>query len=234
MIPRATIGVLMLDTTFERFPGDIGHEATFDFPVMRRTVPAATAARITALDDASYLEPFAEAGLALARDGADAIATSCGFLALYQRELAARLPVPVATSSLLQGPMIERTLPKGRRVGVLTFSSRTLDARHLAAAGCAPDTPLAGLPEGGDFQRAILGELESNGFDRRESEAVTTARSLTANHPDVGAILLECTNLVPHAQAIARATRLPVFDVVTLLNWLEAGLRPRSFLRAHA
>ncbi len=226
---RPVLGILMLDTTFERFPGDVGHPDTFDFPTIRKIVPAATAARITSLDDDSFLDPFVEAGRALARDGVDGIITSCGFLALYQRELAARLPVPVATSSLLLAPIIERTLPAGRRVGVVTFSARTLGARHLAAAGCPVDAPLAGLPEGGHFQRAILGEPEGpDGFIKREAEAVATARAFVARHAEVGALLLECTNLPPHSAAIRAATGLPAHDVVTMANWFAAGLTRRA------
>jgi hypothetical protein len=47
----------------------------------------------------------------LVRLGADGITTTCGFLSLYQREISAHIGVPVATSSLMQIPLIERVLP---------------------------------------------------------------------------------------------------------------------------
>lgn len=219
----------MLDTAFERFVGDIGNPKSFPFPVLYRTVPGASAAAITALADDRYLTPFVAAAEALIADGADGIMTSCGFLALYQRKLAERLPVPVAASALLQVSMVQRLLPAGRRVGVLTFNAATLGIAHLTAAGAPDDTPVVGLPEHGAFRRAILGNPSRDGFDIRELEAVDAARELVRSAPNLGAIVLECTNLAPHAATIHAAVRLPVYDVMTLANWFHAGLRPQAY-----
>jgi len=185
---------------------------------------------ITSLADDAFLEPFVAAGLAMAREGVAGIATSCGFLSIYQEKLAARLPVPVAASALLQVPMAERLLPAGKRAGVITFNAKTLGARHLSGAGCALDTPIVGLLDGGRFQRAILGEASIDGFEVREADAVEAADRLCSEPGiDVGAIVLECTNLAPHAAAIHRYTRRPVYDVVTLVEWFQAGLAPRHW-----
>ncbi|HEX6143203.1 MAG TPA: hypothetical protein VFZ01_10820, partial [Geminicoccaceae bacterium] len=78
------------------------------------------------------------------RDGADGLATNCGFLMVLQEGIAAHAGVPVATSPLMQAPLIEHLLPPGRRVGILTISRESLTARHFAAAGVAPDTPVRG------------------------------------------------------------------------------------------
>jgi Asp/Glu/hydantoin racemase len=52
-----------------------------------------------------------------------------------------------------------------------------------------------------------------------------------AAHPDLGAIVLECTNMPPYAGDIRRATGLPVFDIVSLVTLvhtaLAAGQSPR-------
>jgi Asp/Glu/hydantoin racemase len=45
-----------------------------------------------------------------------------------------------------------------------------------------------------------------------------------AEHPDVGAIVLECTNMPPYTADIQRETGLPVFDIVSLVNMVHAGL----------
>ena len=52
------IGILMLDTRFERFPGDVGHPATWPFPVRFRIVPGAGAEEATGANPARLLEPF--------------------------------------------------------------------------------------------------------------------------------------------------------------------------------
>ena len=226
---QATIGVIMLDTAFERFVGDIGNAQSLPFPVLYRTVRGASAAAITALSDDKFLDPFVATAEALIADGADGIMTSCGFLALYQGQMAERLSVPVATSALLQVPMVQRLLPRHRQVGVVTFNATTLGAPHLEAVGASVLTPVIGLPEHGTFRRAILGDATGDSFYNREREAILTAQNLVVTHPKVGAIVLECTNLVPHAAAIHASTGLPVYDVMTLAHWFQAGLQPKSW-----
>ena len=225
------LGILMLDNSFERYLGDIGNPATMPFPVLYRKVPNATTAAITTLQDDAFLEGFVAAGRALVEDGADAIVTSCGFLAIYQRELANRLGVPVASSALLQIPLVDRLLPAGKRTGVLTFNGASLGRPHLEGVGAPLDVPIVGLADGGRFQRALLGLATDDGYDIREGEAVDAAQRLVTKHPEVGAIVLECTNLAPHAAAIHAATALPVHDVWTLISWFYAGLEPRSWPR---
>jgi hypothetical protein len=225
------LGILMLDNSFERYLGDIGNPATMPFPVLYRKVPNATTAAITTLQGDAFLEGFVAAGQALVADGADAIVTSCGFLAIYQRELANRLGVPVASSALLQIPLVDRLLPAGKRTGVLTFNGASLGRPHLEGVGAPLDVPIVGLADGGRFQRALLGLATDDGYDIREGEAVDAAQRLVTKHPEVGAIVLECTNLAPHAAAIHAATALPVHDVWTLISWFYAGLEPRSWPR---
>jgi Asp/Glu/hydantoin racemase len=225
------LGILMLDNRFERYLGDIGNPATMPFPVLYRRVPNATTAAITTLQDNSFLEGFVAAGQALVDDGAEGIVTSCGFLAIYQKELASRLGVPVATSALMQIPMVDKLLAGGKRTGVLTFNGASLGRPHLEGVGAPLDVPIIGLAENGRFQRALLGLATVDGYDAREEEAVDAARRLVARHPEVGAIVLECTNLVPHASAIHTATGLPVYDVWTLISWFHAGLRPQTWRR---
>lgn len=228
---RATLGILMLDNAFERYPGDIGTPTTFDFPVLFEKVPGAYTRAITTIQDDAFLEPFTDAARRLVARGADGIATSCGFLAIYQKSLAARLPVPVATSALLQVPWVASTLPAGRRVGVLTFNGASLGAPHLTGAGAPLDTPIVGLPPDGRFRRALLGDVDVDSFEAREQEAIDAARLLLSTYRDVGAIVLECTNLVPHAGAIHDVVGLPVYDVWTLVSWFHGGLRPRLWAR---
>jgi Asp/Glu/hydantoin racemase len=225
----ATLGILMLDTAFERHPGDIGNPASFTFPVRYARVAGASARAITQLSDDRFLEPFTLAAYDLVARGVDGIITSCGFLALYQPALAARLPVPIATSALLQVAWVARLIPPTQRVGVITFDADSLQSMHLAAAGAPPDTPVIGLATDGCFRRAVLGDAAADSYSARESEAVAAAEHLLQQYPDIGAIVLECTNLVPHAAAMQAAVRRPIFDVITLANWFHAGLASRRW-----
>jgi hypothetical protein len=225
----APLGILMLDNAFQRWPGDLGNPATFGFPVLYARVAGASTRAITTLSDDRFLEPFALAAFDLVQRGARGIVTSCGFLALYQKELAARLPVPVATSALLQVAWVEALLPKDRRVGVVTFDGASLTAAHLAAVGAPLDVPIEGLAAEGRFRRALLGEAAVDGYGVRETEAVEAAERLVARRPDVGALVLECTNLVPHAAAMQAAVQRPVYDVMSLVTWFHGGLAQRRW-----
>src|SRR6202048_4065239 len=150
----ARVGILMLETRFPRIPGDIGHAATWPFPVLYKVVRGATGERVTTAraNDSSteLLDAFLAAGAELVQDGADGITTSCGFLSIYQRELAAHCRVPVAASALMQLPLVERLLPPRKRVGVLTFSAGPLGPDHLTAAGAGPGTTTDGGAVGTD------------------------------------------------------------------------------------
>ena len=223
------IGLLMLDAGFTRLPGDIGHPDTFPFPVTRYVVRGADPSRVVEGGAAGLLDAFVAGGRTLVAEGVQGIATSCGFLVTLQRELAAALPVPVATSALLLWPAIQATLPPGRRVGVLTFSAEALTARHLAAAEIPPDVPMDGFADGSLFQ-AVYGNRGGRS-DRAalENEAVAAALRLVRRHPEVGAILCECTNLPPHAAAIRAATGLPVHDAVGFVEAFARSLAPRRF-----
>src|SRR5437660_3152321 len=154
----ARVGILMLETRFPRIPGDMGNALTWPFPVLYKVVPGATPDRVVRHKSAGLINAFLDAAAELVQLGADGITTTCGFLSLYQREIAQHVGVPVATSSLMQIPFIERILPPGRRVGVLTVSAASLTAEHLVAAGADPATPVVGTEGGSEFTRVLLND----------------------------------------------------------------------------
>ncbi|WP_248313047.1 aspartate/glutamate racemase family protein [Bosea sp. F3-2] len=229
VVTDLSIGVLMLDTHFRRLPGDIGNGRTWSFPVQFRVVRGADPAAIVHGRPEEFLKPFIAAALDLVGCGVRGITTSCGFLALLQKELAAALPVPVATSSLLQAPLIEAMLPAGQQVGILTFAAEALTARHLAAVGVRPDTPIEGLPPDSLFRQVYGNRGGESDVAQLEAEVVAAARALVDRHPNVGAILCECTNLPPHSAAVAAATGRPVFDIIGFVEWFGHGISPPGF-----
>src|SRR5262245_60413205 len=134
----ARLGILMLEARFPRIPGDMGNAETWPFPVLYKVVSGACPQGVVREQAAGLLPDFIAAARELAALGADGITTNCGFLSLYQRELAAAVTVPVATSSLMQVQMIQSTLPASKRVGVITVNAATLTPRHLTAIGVDP------------------------------------------------------------------------------------------------
>src|ERR1700731_1110286 len=153
----AALGILMLEAKFPRIPGDMGNAETWPFPVLYKVVKGASPERVVRERANGLLDAFLAGARELVDMGADGITTNCGFLSLFQREIARHVGVPVATSSLMQAPMIAQVLPAGRQVGILTVSAGTLSPEPLLAAGVAPDTPVAGTDGGREFTRGILG-----------------------------------------------------------------------------
>jgi Asp/Glu/hydantoin racemase len=221
-----TVGILMLDTRFPRIAGDMGNAVTFPFPVRYHRVSGASPERVVRLGADGLLPAFVEGARALEREGVGAITTNCGFLVKFQRELAASVAVPVLTSSLLLVPLVHRMLPPGRRVGVLTVNAATLGPEHLQGAGIGPDVLLAvaGMEGEKEFTRVMLGDELELDVDLAREEHVRVARRLLSEHPDVGAIVLECTNMPPYTADIQRVTGVPVFDVLSLVHLVHDAL----------
>jgi hypothetical protein len=219
----------MLETRFPRIPGDMGNAETWPFPVLYKVVPGASPRRVVCERSAGLLDEFLAAAAELVRLGADGITTTCGFLSLYQRHIAAHVGVPVAASSLMQIPCIERVLPPGKRVGVLTVSAANLSAEHLQAAGADPETPVAGTDNGSEFSRVMLNDEERLDVAAAERDILAAGDRLVASHDGIGAVLLECTNMVPYARALSQRLHLPVFSIYTFVTWFHSGLIPRDF-----
>ena len=226
----APLGILMLDARFPRIQGDMGNALTWPFPVLYRVVPGATPERVVLEGAQGLLPRLLDAAAELVALGAEAITTNCGFLSLFQRDLAAHVGVPVATSALMQVPWVQATLPPGRVVGVVTVSAGSLTPAHLEAAGVRSDTPVTGTEGGREFFRVLIGaEKDDLDIDLAEQDVVDAGRALVRRHDDVGAIVLECTNMPPYAAALQAATGRPVYDIYSMISWFYAGLRPRTW-----
>jgi len=144
----ARVGILMLDTNFPRAPGDTGNAATWPFPVLYKVVKGATAREVVHEKGGKLRQAFLDAAAELVKEGADGITTTGGFLSVFQKDLAAHVGVPVASSSLLQVPLAQSLLPPGRRVGILTVQGERLGADHLKAIDVDPTVPIVGTEKG--------------------------------------------------------------------------------------
>ena len=225
----ATVGILMLDTIFPRVPGDVGNAATWPFPVLYHVVQGASPQRVVCDRAEGLLDAFVEAGRQLVAQGADGLTTTCGFLALFQKPLSRAVKVPVASSSLMQVPLVQQLLPDGRRVGVMTISSQNLSVDHLRAAGAPEDTPVIGTENGREFSRCILENRTHMDLAACRLDLLESGRQLLTEHPDIGAVVLECTNMGPYAADLRRELGVPVFSAVSFISWFQSGLLPRAY-----
>jgi hypothetical protein len=214
------LGILMLQTRFPRLPGDVGHPASFRFPVVWRVVAGADPASVVRGRDPRLVEPFVAAALDLVREGATAISTSCGFLARWQRELQAALPVPVWSSALLALPVLPRP-------GVITIEAASLTPAHFEGVGADPATPVEGITPGSPLHRTLLEDRPELDPADAERQVLAAGARLLARHPGVQTLVLECTNLPPYAAALQAATGRPVHHIVSLLHERMAAM-PRA------
>jgi hypothetical protein len=129
----------------------------------------------------------------------------------------------------MQIPLVERILPPGKRVGVLTVSAASLTPEHFTAAGADPKTPVVGTEGGREFTRVMLDEKHTLDAAAAERDILDAGDALVSQHPDIGAIVLECTNMTPYARALSDHLLLPVYSIYTFVTWFHAGLAPRDF-----
>jgi Asp/Glu/hydantoin racemase len=220
------IGILCLETYYGRPPGHIRNASTFQFPVMYRVIKGATAMRVVKQADRELLSSFIEAAQELEREGVLAITASCGFLALFQGELTDSVDIPVFTSSLIQLPLVHRMLRPSQQVGILTASKSTLTAAHLNAVGAgAVPVCVAGMDDQKEFCEVVIeGRRKELDLKRLGEEVVAVVKATANTYPEMGALVIECTDLPPFAHLIQQKLNLPVFDIVTLTNMVYESL----------
>ncbi|RKQ37268.1 aspartate/glutamate racemase family protein [Oceanobacillus halophilus] len=213
------LGIIMLDTSFQRPLGDIGNPATYSFPVEYRVVESATVERVVKKGDSSLVPLIIKSARELEKKGVKAIKTSCGFLALFQNEIQHALNVPFFSSSLIQLPIVHSLA--GGSIGVLTASKASLSRKHLQGVN-AENIPI--IIEGMDtmpaFTQAIVEECMSLDMKAVEREIKHKVKNMIRSNPEIKAILLECTNMPPYRTAIREITELPIFDINTLIHYI--------------
>ncbi len=225
------IGVLSLDSRFAKPPGHIKNGSTFPFAIMYQQVVGVTAKRIVLEPGPDLLQPFIEAVKALEAAGVRAITGSCGFLMLYQKELANEVSVPLYMSSLIQVPMLSKMLGNGRKVGIMTASSQGLTAEHLTAIGIT-DEPIciAGMEGCQEFWEVIIeNQRDEIDLEKMGEEIVERCQKMLLENPDVGAIVLECTDMPPFAHLIQERLGLPVFDLTTLTSMMFSTVQRTGY-----
>jgi Asp/Glu/hydantoin racemase len=206
----------------ESLPGNVAHPDTFGFPVRYLRVKGAFFETVVVRPSAAVRDAMIAAARELESEGVRAIATGCGFNAIFQRELADSVAVPVFASSLLQVPVVHRMLKKEQVIGIITADSSLLSPAHLESVGITREIPcaIAGIQATGEFSRIRSDPHADLDGRRMKNEVVEVALALTDAHPETGAIVLECTDLPPFSAAIRRATGLPVFDIATMAGWV--------------
>ncbi|MBN2285156.1 MAG: aspartate/glutamate racemase family protein [Tissierellales bacterium] len=233
------LGIMVMDQFYPGFPGDVRNASAYPFPVQFEAIEGLEIDPLLYGEDKDQFIPIIlKAAKRLERIGCRAIAAECGYFAYYQKIVADEMDIPVFMSSLLQVPLIQRTISSKKKVGIVCANKNELSNTHLQNVGvsinsnyfvegihdfveCVQFKNLWGSPT-----HPILGEAY---FDLAEREIVQMALSMKERHPEMGALMLECTGWQPFARTIQKAIDLPVYSWGTLLDYAYSVVVHRDY-----
>lgn len=225
------IGILLLDTYTPFIPGDVGNATTYSFPVRFQKVPGFTVERAIQKDPTAF-DSLLAAATELESQGVRAITGDCGYMVIHQQKLKKHVGVPVFLSSLLQVPFITSIIGEDKKIAVMCADSRQLNYEAIDRfIGLKNNRNLVirGLQERRNFNEAILEEVGLLDAGKIEQEMVEEAERTVSEHPDIGAFLLECSCLPPYGAAIQETVGLPVFDYITMINYVYTAVVKQRF-----
>lgn len=223
-----SLGILRIDYTYPPALGDAAHPMSYGY-----NTPHATAKGLT-FEKAMEGQPLTPGLLASVRDAvaqleADpkvvGIAGDCGFLVQYQADVvAATHRVPCLVSSMLLSHFISSIFDGTERVLVLTAHGPSLESamrRILALCGVVAGNTNRFVVGGCEALPAFQPVLTGHKVDTKslEPQVVDLVRRRLKADKRIVAIILECTELPPYADALRHAFRLPVFDCIVLSDY---------------
>ena len=225
------IGILLLETSVPFIPGDVANATSYAFPVRFQKVQGYSVRRALRKDPTVY-EDLRKAAMDLVQQGVRAVTGDCGFMGIHQRKLARELGVPVFLSSLLQIPFISLMIGENAKVGIITADSKSLNADLLAAMGVSDPNNLVicGLEDCQQFYQFAIAETGTLDAEAVEKEVVSVAGDMVSENPQVRAILLECSLLPPYGAAVQDAVNLPVFDYITMINFVFSAVVKQRYI----
>lgn len=226
------IGILSIENMYiPVLPGNVMNGYTYNYPIQIQFVKGLDNKSLFAGKPEVY-ERILDACVELEKYGVRAITGACGFFGHYQSRLAAELDIPVALSSLVELPWIASILKPDERIGVLTANEEACTQKLLKSCNVSDEIINRLVIKGLGHEPQFSAIIEDRGvFDNAvvKMEMIGKAEEMIAEHPEIGAFLLECTEMPPYAYLIQQVTQRPVYDFITMLDWLQSGLCRRPY-----
>ena len=234
-------GIVLLDRRYPLLPGNVGNASTYDFPVNIKLLKGSWDPPFPPYRDkqgkyTAEMQKFIDLLKEFEDEGMRAITCACGFFAAAQKEAAAAVSIPVYTSPLMLIPFVNQMLKPGQKVGVLTaYSPRLTDEPEifLHPLGVDESIPLAILglneEECPEFYEVVGDRRWDMNVEKMQDEIVTFARRLVDENPDVGAVVLECSDFPTYAAAIQEEIKLPVFDFIAMINMVHHAVVQKRY-----
>ena len=226
-----SVGIVYIEAVwYPMVPGNVVNAHTYDFPVRLRAVPGLDNHRLFRGDPSIADDVIALGRQMIEQEGIRALSGACGFFGHFQRQVADALDIPVALSSMVQVPWIRSLLRPHQKIGVLTANASGMTPGLMKS--CGIDDPgvllIRDLRHAPEFSAIPDNRGEFDNVKVRQ-EVVGAALDLLKEDADLGAILLECSDMPPYAAAVQAATQLPVFDFITLIRWLHHATTQRPY-----
>jgi len=245
---RVCLGIVRLDEypflqeggEYDPAPGDVDYPGSFPYPSQFAIAKHCTFERLCAPDTWRYdldLKGRMEDGLRRAIEeldqaGCTVITSDCGFFAWMQEFGQSCTRKPVALSSLVYLPSLFHVVGRDDYIAIFTANGNSMQklkespwmqelscgqAHRLVVVGCNEDH--YGHIKG--FKAIARGQTVN--VEKVRPGMIQVAKNVMKKHPQVGAILIECTEMPPYSDSIRHATGLPVYDAITVCNTLMAG-----------
>lgn len=222
-----TIGIIALNLDYEKAIGNVANAQSFYFPVLYEIIDIDL--ELLFKGDASLNDAIITAAKKLENSGVRAIIGACGFFAHYQKLLKESVNIPVFASSLLQVPLIESSLADDKKIAVFAANGDNIGQALIALGNTNTDNyVLVDVNQLKEFAPIRYGKQLLNN-EALELALTNLAKQTVEADPNIGAILLECSDLPPYTRAIQQHTHLPVFDFLTLINSVHQALDHRIY-----
>jgi hypothetical protein len=233
------LGIIILDDVYPGFPGDVRNASAYPFPIQYEIAEGVDIQALVWREDKSpCLAPIRRAAGKLESMGCRAIAAECGYFAYFQKEIAASVSVPVFMSSLLQVPLAQQIVGADRVVGILVARSQFMTDAHLRSVGIrmGSNYVLAGAEDDGripEFENLWNAHIRPDPpeatYEKAEAQFLEVAVDFYREHPDMGAMVLECTGMQPFARALQREIDIPIFSWGTVLDYAYSVVVHRDY-----
>lgn len=218
-------------------PGSVENATSFKYPVYYKAIPAADHTNV--LRPEPHPEVLAQL-IATAKEmqgqGCRAIIGACGYFGNYLPMVRKEVDVPCFFSSLMQLPMILNSIPENKKVGIICSNGSVMPETNVIKNCRVSDEDRSRLVirgGGGDVDMPemvnVLKDLGGYNPKQLEREVVKCAERMLKDEPDIAAFLLECTLLPACSYAVQEALRMPVYDFVTLIDWVHSAVVHRPF-----
>lgn len=224
-------GILTLYAWLPLPPGHICNVGSFPFTAKMEMVDGANQKRMHSSDD-TLLPALISTAQRLEREGCRFLASTCGYFGHFQKEVAASVDIPCYLSSVIQVPWVRAGLRDDQRIGIICGDAPNLTYHLFESCGVSRADYERCYIYGAQDKPVFSTFTELPGhydFSEVRGEIVSIAKQMVHDHPDIGAILLECTDLPPFAADISAAVNLPVYDVMSMLNFAAGAVARKPY-----